>query len=139
VNYLLPAQTLLDMISAGPTPAHTWSDGIDTRSLRVSVISIAQARAAIMNVADAGERTRLDTDFRALLDQLKADGGPPLPFDESQAGVWEALMLEPALKGVTQSDRMVYATAMAEGLTVVEAARAATRALQKLGVDIVVV
>jgi len=139
VNYLLPAQTLLDMISGGPTPAHTWADGIDTRSLRVSVISIALARAAIMNVADAGERTRLDTDFRALLDHLKADGGAPLPFDESQAAVWEALMLEPALKGVTQSDRMVYATAMAEGLTVVEAARAATPALKKLGVAIVVV
>jgi hypothetical protein len=139
VNYLLPAQTLLDMISVGPTPAHTWADGIDTRSLRVSVISIAQARAAIMNVADAGERSRLDTDFRALLDQLKADGGAPLPFDESQAGVWEALMLEPALKGVTQSDRMVYATGMYEGLTVVEAARAATPALRKLGVAIAVI
>ena len=139
MNYLLPAQTLLDMISEGPTPAHGWADGIDTRSLRVSVISIAQARAAIMNVADAGERTRLDTDFRALLDQLKADGGAPLAFDESQAAAWEALMLEPALKGVTQSDRMVYATAMVEGLTVVEAARAATPALQKLGVAIVVV
>jgi hypothetical protein len=34
---------------------------------------------------------------------------------------------------------MVYATAMVEGLTVVEAARAATPALRKLGVAIVVV
>ena len=139
MNYLLPAQTLLDMISEGPTPAHRWAEAIDTRSLRVSVISIAQARAAIMSVADAGERTRLDTDFRALLDQLRADGGAPLPFDESQAAVWEALMLDPALKGVTQSDRMVYATAMYEGLAVVEAATGATPALRKLGVDIVAI
>ena len=137
MNWLLPAQTLLDLISSDPTPAHAWASTVDTRALRVSVISLAQARAAIIRVADVGLRSRLDSDFGSLIAQLEADSGvPPLQFIAAHASVWEALMHEPSISGVPQIDRQVYATAMYEGLTVVEEAHAATSALGALGIDI---
>lgn len=140
MNWLLPAQTILDLIASEPTAAHAWAGPIDTRSLRVGVISIAQARAAIMRVPDFGLRSRLDADLASFLAQLEADSGaPPLPFISAHASVWEALMHESSLAGVAQTNRQVYATAMHEGLTVVEARHAATRALRALGVDIVVI
>jgi predicted signal transduction protein with EAL and GGDEF domain len=137
VNWILPAQTLLDLISSDATPAHAWAGSVDTRALRVSVISFAQARSAIMRVADAGVRSRLDSDFGSLIAQLEADSGvPPLPFIAAHASVWEALMHEPSVSGVPQIDRQVYATAMYEGLTVVEETHAATPALRALGIEI---
>lgn len=137
MNWILPAQTLLDLIASGSTPAHAWATSVDTRGLRVSVISVAQARAAIMRVANAGMRSRLDSDFGSLIAQLEADSGvPPLPFIAAHASVWEALMHEPSVAGVPQIDRQVYATAMYEGLTVVEEPHAATSALRALGIDI---
>lgn len=137
MNWILPAQTLLDLIASDPTPAHAWASSVDTRALRLSVISVAQAHAAIMRVANAGLRSRLDSDFGALIAQLEADSGvPPLPFIAAHASVWEALMHEPSLSAVPQTDRQVYAAAMYEGLTVVEEAHAATPALRALGIDI---
>jgi hypothetical protein len=137
VNWILPAQTLLDLISSDPTQADTWASSVDTRALRVSVISFAQARAAIMRIAAAGPRSRLDSDFGSLIAQIEADSGvPPLQFIAAHASVWEALMHEPSISGVPQIDRQVYATAMYEGLTVVEEAHAATAALRALGIDI---
>jgi hypothetical protein len=137
VNWLLPAQTLLDLISSDPTPAHAWASSVDTRSLRVSVISFAQAHAAILRVAEPGLRSRLDSDFGSLIAQLEADSGvASLPFIGAHASVWEALMHEPSISGVPQIDRQVYATAMHEGLTVVEEAHPATSALRALGIEI---
>lgn len=90
-----------------------------------------------MRVANAGMRSRLDSDFGSLIAQLEADSGvPPLPFIAAHASVWEALMHEPSVAGVPQIDRQVYATAMYEGLTVVEEPHAATSALRALGIDI---
>jgi len=90
-----------------------------------------------MRVADAGLRSRLDSDFVSLIAQIEADSGlPPLQFSAAHASVWEALMHEPSIAGVPQIDRQVYATAMYEGLTVVEEAHAATSALRALGIDI---
>lgn len=139
MNWLLPAQTLLDLIAGQPTPAQTWAGPIDLQTLRVSVVSIAQARAEIMRVSDVGQRMRSEADLSSFLAQLEADAGPPLPFIQAHASVWAALMHEPTIAGVPQTDRQVYATAMHEGLTVVETAKPPTGALQQLGVLIHVI
>ena len=137
MNWLLPAQTLLDLISSDPTPVDAWAVSVETRALRVSVISIAQARAEIMRVHDAGLRSRLTADLGSLIAQLEADSDlPPLPFIAAHASVWEALMHEPSIAGVAQTNRQVYATAMYEGLTVVESSQTATPALRALGIEI---
>jgi predicted nucleic acid-binding protein len=136
LNYLLPTQTLLDLCAEGSNPALEWAKSVDTRSLRVSVISIADAQAAIMQVENAQERTRLDADFAALIEKMESDAGPPLPFQIGHANIWKALINDPALKRLGQVDRQVYATAMHEGLTVVEEPRPHTPALRELGVNI---
>lgn len=137
MNWLLPAQTLLDLLAADETPAGVWSRSADTWALRISVISVAQARAAIMQVADTGERSRLDADLSSLLAQIQADSGhAPLPFQTEHASVWQALMHEASVAGEPQINRQIYATAMYEGLTVVEENKPLTSAFQNLGVGI---
>lgn len=136
MNWLLPAQTILDLISADPGPAHEWAGSIDTQTLRLSVISIAQAQSTIQGVADQGLRGRLAADLASFLAQLKADAIGPLGFTELHAAIWAALIQEPSIDAVPQTDRQVYATALYEGLTVVEEARAETTQLQALGIAI---
>lgn len=138
MNFLLPSQTLLDLCEDEEivNAAKTWARGIDTGLLRVSVISIAQAHASVMQVEDATERSRLEADLSTLLAQIEGDTAPPLDFDSNHAAVWQALMYDESLKGLGQTDRQVYATAMYEGLTVVEANGNYTQALQDLGVSL---
>lgn len=136
MNYLLPAQTLLDLCAEGANPAQRWSRQVDTASLRVSAISIAQAQAAVMLVGDGQVRSRLDADLSALLAQIEADAGPPLNFEVSHATVWKALMHDQTLAGLGQTDRQVYATAMYEGLAIIEEKRPASAALEALGVNL---
>lgn len=136
MNFLLPAQTLLDLCDPLPNPANAWAQGIDTSTLRVSVISIAEARAAIDGVSAPLARARLDANLSTLLSQIEADSEEPLSFDERHANVWRALLNDPGLQGLGATDRQVYATAMHEGLTVVEERHTHTAALQALGVSI---
>lgn len=136
--FLLPAQTLLDLCAEDETPALRWAGGVDTTRLRVSVVSIAQARAVIDQLDDSQVRQRVQRDLDELLRELEADGGPPLEFGEETAHIWQALMHDPALKGVSQIDRQVYAAALRENIAVVEEPRAAHEAMIRLGLDVVV-
>ena len=136
MNWLLPAQTILDLVSAEPGPAHEWAGTVDTQALRISVVSVAQAAGAIQSVGDQGLRGRLSADLTSFLAELKADAVAPLAFTELHATIWSALMHESSIDGVPQTDRQVYATALYEGLTVVEEARAETAQLQALGIAI---
>ncbi|MFM9972809.1 MAG: hypothetical protein ACKVQK_30915 [Burkholderiales bacterium] len=136
MNYLLTCQTLLDLCAEQVNAAQHWSREIDTTTLRVSVISIAQAQATVMRLTDGPVRARLDADLSALLAQIEADAGAPLEFERGHAMVWKALMYEQTLAGVAQTDRQVYATAMHEGLMIVEEERPASAALRNLGVNV---
>lgn len=136
MNYLLPAQTLLDLCDQQPNSAHAWASGVDTAALRVSVISIAEARSAIDGVPSGQIRSRLGANLSGLLSQIEADSEEPLVFDDQHATVWRALLNDLSLQGLGATDRQVYATAMHEGLTVVEEGHAHTAALQTLGVSI---
>lgn len=140
MNFLLPAQTLLDLVAEAATPAQAWLAGVPTSSLRVSVISVAQARATIAKVADAGARVALDADLSSLLSQIQADSGhAPLPFLSQHADVWQALTYLGQVKGEPQINRQVYATAMYEGMTAVEAVKPLTAQWQAIGVSIAVI
>jgi predicted nucleic acid-binding protein len=136
VNYLLAAQTLLDLCDQRANRARAWAERVDTTSLRISVISIAEARAAVDRVPSSQARSRLDANLVSLLSQIEADAGRPLEFSERHAGVWRALLNDATLQGLGATDRQVYATALHEGLTVVEESHAHTAALQALGVGI---
>ena len=136
MNYLLPAQTLLDLCASGPTAALTWAAPMDTTTVRVCVISIAEAQSAIEDMAVGPARIQLDARLSGLLNSLEADTGPPLAFDQPHADMWRLLLNEPGIQGVGATDLQVYAIAMHEGLTVVEQPHAHTAALQQLNVKI---
>lgn len=136
MNFLLPSQTLLDLCEKNDNAAQKWARGVDTGSLRISVISIAHAHGAVMQVAEPAMRARLEADLSALLAQIEGDTGAPLNFESNHATVWQALMYDDSLDGLGQTDRQVYATAMYEGLTVVEANGKYTQALLDLGVSL---
>lgn len=138
MNYLLPAQTLLDLCAEESNPVQVWAQSVDSTALRMSVVSIAQALATVAALPDAQIRARLEADLTSLLADIAADAGPPLAFQTSHADIWKALIGDKTLTGLQQTDRQVYATAMHEGLTVVERARLHTTVLQALGVDILV-
>ena len=133
-NFLLTAQTLLSLCSGTPNAATIWFGAQDTDQMRVSVISIAKARDAIMQVGSATERTRLDAAMNWLLASIEADAGAPLAFETGHAQAWQALISEPTLASQGVSDKQVFATAMHDGVTVVEEASVHTRAPKALGI-----
>lgn len=137
MNWLLSAPALAQLVASAPTAAQQWAQGVDARALRVSVISVAQLRTRIQLEPAAATRARLEVDLTTLLAQIEADSGiAPLAFSAEHALLWSHLCLEPTIGGVAQIERQVYATAMYEGLTVVEPARAQHAALQALGVRV---
>lgn len=136
MNYLLPAQTLLDLCGSQANSARRWASGVDTTALRVSVISVAEARAAIDTEESSQARARLYANLSALLSQIEADSEEPLVFDDQHANVWRALLNDSSLEKLGATDCQVYATAMHQGLTVVEGSYDHTAALQALGVSI---
>jgi hypothetical protein len=137
MNWLLPASTLLQMIGTQATAATAWADGIDAKTLRTSVISVAQAMGKIQTVSDPAVRKYLETDLDTLLDHIKAESGvEPMPLRLTHAEMWMLLSRDASIAGVGQIDRQVYAVALREGLTIVEAARPEHPQLAALGVSI---
>jgi hypothetical protein len=140
LNYLLSAQTLLDLCAEEPNAAQQWSQGIPAESLRISVISWAHAASEIASLDDAEVRRTVDSVFAALLNHILADAGPDglLGFERNHADQWRGLMFDSRLETISQIDRQVYATAIAEGLTVVEERHAMTEVLKEVGLRIAI-
>ena len=140
MNYLLSAQTLLDLCAEEPNAAQQWSQGIPAESLRISVISWAHAASEIASLDDAEVRRTVDSVFAALLNHILADAGPDglLGFERNHADQWRGLMFDSRLETISQIDRQVYATAIAEGLTVVEERHAMTEVLKEVGLRIAI-
>lgn len=137
MNWLLTAGTLLQLIGSGDTPAKQWAGQVDARTIRTSAISVALASAKIATHRHAAARKYLETDLYTLLDRIKADSGlGPLGFELPHAMMWAHLCMDGSIPGVGQVERQVYATAMHEGLAVVETTRPEHAALQALGVTI---
>jgi len=140
LNYLLSSQILLDLCAQEVNSAQQWSREIPTESLRISVISWAQAASEIASLADPEARRTVESVFAALLNHILADAGPDglLGFERNHADQWRGLMFDSRLEGISQIDRQVYATAIAEGLTVVEERHDVTETLKQLGLRIAI-
>lgn len=136
VKFLLSLQVLLDLCGTTDNPARVWAQPVPTARLRLSVLTVALARAAVAAAADAQVRERLGARLVDLLAKLEADAGPPLPFIENAATTWQSYMLEPTLGTMAQVDRQFYAVAFSEGLCVVEYEQQYTAALAPLGVKV---
>lgn len=140
MNYLLSSQTLLDLCAEEVNAAQQWSRGIPAESLRISVISWAEAAAEIASLEDAEVRRTVESVFAALLNHILADAGPEglLGFERNHADQWRGLMFDSRLEGISQIHRQVYATAIAEGLTVVEERHDMTEVLKQVGLRIAI-
>lgn len=136
VKYLLSLQVLLDLCGTTPNPARAWAQPVPTKRLRLSVITVALARAAVGGIEPVSDRDRLGARLTDLLAKLRADSGQPLPFIEGAATTWQSLMREPTLGALAQVDRQFYATAFSEGLCVVEYDHAYSAALAPLGIQV---
>jgi len=137
MNWLLSAQALAQLIASVQTPAAQWAAGIDTRGLRVSVISIAQVRMTIQARLTPSVRARWEADLDTALAHIESDSGvPPLPFTAEHARLWADLCLDTTIPTVAQIDRQVYATAMYEGLTIVEPSKPEHAVITALGVRV---
>jgi hypothetical protein len=99
------------------------------------VISWARAASEIASLDDAEVRRTVESVFAALLNHILADAGPDglLGFERNHADQWRGLMFDSRLETISQIDRQVYATAIAEGLTVVEERHDMTDALKQVG------
>lgn len=121
MNYLLTAQTLLDLVNpVAPSSAANWAAQTRRSALRVSVISVAAAAALIDELSDAPARRAFAARVEEFVNQMRADGPEPLSFTQDHARFWETLIHHQSCQGVPQSDRMVLATAMHEGLVLVD-------------------
>ena len=139
-TWLLPAQTLLDLVSQAPTTAKNWADSSALSECRTSVLSVAHAYAKIEELSGTSVRKSSRAVLGTLLAFIAREANvEPLGFESRHAVVWERLIYEPTLATLRQVDRMIYATAAAEGLAVVERARPETIALQQLNIDLVVI
>ena len=140
MNYLLSAQTLLDLCAEEPNAAQRWSEGIPAESLRISVISWAHAASEIASIDDPEIRRTVESVYSALLNHILADAGPEglLGFERNHADQWRGLMFDSRLESISQIDRQVYSTAIAEGLAVVEERHDMTEVLRQLGLRVVI-
>lgn len=110
---------------------------VDARSLRVSVISVAQANAKVQTMADPAVRQYLESDLESLLEHIKAESGvKSMSFSYVHAKMWTLLSHNATIPTVGQIDREVYAVALHEGFTVAERTRPEHAALRALGVSI---
>ena len=137
-QYLLSARTLVDLCLDGENSAKNWFAGHLPRDMRVSVISTAHARASIDRITSVEDRDALRSRLDDLVAKLARQSGVrALAFDEICEPHWIRLMHRSGLGNAGQTDRQVWATALAHGLTIVDRRRAEHVALESLGVTVV--
>jgi predicted nucleic acid-binding protein len=125
--YLLATQTLLDVL-AGEERINAWLHEVPMREVEISAVSIGQAHTMIQQVENAAARENLERQLSKVVTIARACQGV-IPFDEGAARVWASLQ-EPTLTyqrpdgaetELSSESRMVVATALARGATLVEA------------------
>jgi predicted nucleic acid-binding protein len=137
--YLLSSQSLLDML--GDEPAmKAWTGTVQANSIKLSSVSIGQALYQIEQEQDANLRAELDDALEKTIRSLQIYEGI-VPFDVSAARTWSKLMRMKLLHQdgsnpipVSSESRMVVATALAKGFTLVDAARPFHSTVQRLKV-----
>ncbi|WP_322047865.1 hypothetical protein [Paraburkholderia sp. J67] len=138
--------TLIDMCIED-TASRKWIEGgVKARDINLSVISVAAARQVIaQHKMSEPRRAAFRKALEARLAALVDDGSVVLPFAGNEASEWEQWRGHHPLdieKGGTrhpvgQDTRMVIATAVANGCTLVEPEETYHRELRKLQVEVV--
>ncbi|WP_321816262.1 MULTISPECIES: hypothetical protein [unclassified Paraburkholderia] len=142
----MSTNTLIDMCIED-TASRKWIEGgVKARDINLSVISVAAARQVIaQHKTSEPRRAAFRKALEARLAALVDDGSVLLPFGVNEAVEWEQwrghqpLEIEKGGKRypVGQDTRMVIATAVANGCTLVEPEETYHRELRKLQVEVV--
>lgn len=136
--YLLSTQSLLDTLTNEPA-MKAWKATVPASSIKLSSISIGLALNDIAEVRDSNEKDELNDALDKTIQSVKIYDGI-VPFDA--ALVWSKLMRMKKLLHqdgpdpieVSSESRMVVATALDKGFTLVDAPRPFHSAIPKLKV-----
>jgi predicted nucleic acid-binding protein len=126
--YLLSSQSLLDMLS-GEVAMKAWTGTVQASAIKLSSVSIGQALYQIEQERDANLRAELEDALEKTIRSLQIYEGI-VPFNASAAITWSKLMHMKLLHQdgsnpieVSSESRMVVATALDKGFTLVDAPR----------------
>lgn len=128
IVYLLSTQSLLDMLVDEPA-MKAWKTTVLASSIKMSSVSIGQALREIERVEDANLRAELNDSLEKTIRGLQIYDGI-VPFEANTAITWSKLMRMklvhrdgPNPVEVSSESRMVVATALEKGFTLVDAPR----------------
>lgn len=125
--YLLSTQSILDIL-CGETKAQAWQKSVPANAVEVSAVSIGQALVTIQAIEKAARRHAFETALSGFVSAAKVSQGI-IPFDEEDALLWADLASlslpytapDGTSAELSPSSRMVVATALHRGATLVEA------------------
>lgn len=129
MSYLLSTQFVLDILT-NRSAAISWYSKTPARSVELSAVSIGQAEQQIEHYARPANRNGLLKALRRLEASLDLPGHKGvIPFEAEAARIWARLIDEPLhytpkngeARPLSQASKMVVATALATGATIVEA------------------
>jgi predicted nucleic acid-binding protein len=139
IVYLLSSQSLLDMLVDEPA-MKAWKGTVQASSIKLSSVSIGQALYEIEQQQDANLRAELNDALEKTIRSLEIYDGV-VPFDGNAAMTWSKLMRMKLLHkdgsnpiDVSSESRMVVATALDKGFTLVDASRPFHSSVQGLKV-----
>lgn len=131
MQFLLSANTLMQLSLEGTTLASAWATEKPAADLRLSLIGVSMARAYVYAL-EPGRRRAWALSLENRINEIQQDSGRPLPLDERVMAAWaevRGVTLEqaaqddkgnPVIEGIGQDQRFEIATAMAYGLTLVD-------------------
>lgn len=139
--YLLSTQALLDLL-AGEAPITTWLRGIPLQPVEISAVSIGQAQETIQQVKSIAARKNHERQLSIIVATANNIQGV-IPFGEVAAGIWSELQgmtlkytkPDGTMTDLSSESRMVVATALDRGATLVEAPQPYHQAIQRLTVE----
>lgn len=127
MQFLLGGSALLELSMRKPQPTHSWARDKPVQNLRLSVIGIGMARAAVLALPDRllQDRWLLALDHR--INETQRESGRPIPVDERVIEKWPliySLVLEKEIvvrgsrkrEPLGQDSRLEIAVALAYGL-----------------------
>lgn len=119
-GFLLDTNVISELVKQAPSKnVVAWMDGVDERTVYLSVLTIGEIRVGIARLRSGAKRARLESWLDVELKERFA--GRIVPIDESIAERWGTLTAEASLRGqpVPVIDGLLAATALEYGLTFV--------------------
>jgi predicted nucleic acid-binding protein len=126
--YLLSTQTLMDLL-CGVEEVKEFADGVPRGAVYLSAVSLGVVEQAIRETPAKEGRDDLDRYFRRVLSLARTHSNVET-FGEATASIWARLgdrdlqVFDDGVRPMSDTERMVVATALERNLVLVEAGQA---------------